>query len=174
MKVSILDKLEIGAHLDAYHDGKISPNRLVVVIVDDIIPRRELSKKAQNLWRKALKEDFKRVFGGCSFYCGPNGLYDLTTTEQFWDWNCDKFIVGHIVGDKRTEKDPILFAKRPEGFGWYGTNWNFCLDLTGRFRKNALQRWRTCAKERGLRMKWNSKEGRYDYFDLKSGKKVED
>lgn len=38
-------KVKIGQRLDAYHDGKISPSRLAVVIVDDIIPRGDLSKK---------------------------------------------------------------------------------------------------------------------------------
>jgi len=50
-----MKNVEIGQRLDAYHDGKVSPSRLAVVIVDDIIDRAHLSKKAQNLWRKALK-----------------------------------------------------------------------------------------------------------------------
>lgn len=172
MKVSILDKLEIGDQLDAYLDGKVSPSCLVRVAVDYLpISRDILPQKYIRIWKKALREDFEHAVNGCVIYIGGK---DLKETTQFWDWNCDKFIIGHIVGDKRTEKDRILFAKRPEGFGWYGVNWNYCLDLEGSLRKNALQRWKTCAKERGLRMKWNSKEGRYDYFDLKSGKKVED
>ena len=156
-----MPKVEIGQRLDAYHDGKVSPSRLAVVVVDNIIDRDRLSKKAQNLWRKALREDFKQVFDGCVYYCGPKGLCDLATTRQFWDWNCKEFIVGHI------------FAKRPDGFGWYAVNWNYSLDLTGSIRKRNLKNWRICAKERGTKMKWNAKEGKYDYFDKDTGEKVE-
>lgn len=165
-------KVEIGQRLDAYHDGKVSPSRLAVVVVDDIIDRGHLSKKGQNLWRKALKQDFKHVFEGCCYYCGPKGLYDLTTTKQFWDWNCEEFIVGHILNDKESEKDPMLFAKRPAGFGWYAINWNYSLDLTGAIRKRNIKNWKVCAKECGNKMKWNAKEGQYDYIDIKTGKKV--
>ena len=167
-----MKNVEIGQRLDAYHDGKVSPSRLTVVIVDDIIDRAHLSKKAQNLWRKALKEDFKQVFDSCVYYCCPKGLCDLATSYQFWDWNCEEFIVGHILNDKESEKDPILFAKRPDGFGWHGVNWNYSLDLTGSIRKRNLKNWKVCAKECGNKMKWNAKEGKYDYIDLKTGKKV--
>ena len=40
-------KVKIGQRLDAYQEGKISPSRLAVVIVDDIIPRGDLSKKVE-------------------------------------------------------------------------------------------------------------------------------
>ena len=160
--------IEIGQRLDAYHDGKVSPSRLAVVIVDAIIPRGDLSKMAQNLWRKALKEDFKQVFDGCVYYCGPKGLSDLATTSQFWDWNCKEFIVGHILGDT----NPMFFAKRPDGFDWYAVNGNYSLDLTGRIRKRNLKNWKVCAKECGNEMKWNAKEGKYDYISFLTGKKV--
>ena len=164
-------KVEIGDRFDAYNDGKASPSRLVTVVVDNIIDRFNLNKKGQRIWRKALKEDFTNVFEGCCFYCGKNGLLDAT--KQFWDWNCDEFIVGHILNDKRTERDPMLFAKRYGGDVWYGVNWNYMLDVTGVVRRRSLKRWRTCASEMGQRMKWNAKTGEYDYFDLKSGEKVD-
>ena len=168
--VEEMRNLKIGQRLDAYHDGKISPSRLAVIVVDDIIPRGDLSKKAQNLWRKALKEDFKQVFDGCVYYCGPKGLCDLATTRQFWDWNCEEFLVGHILGDKESEKDPMLFAKRPDGFGWYSVNWNYSLDITGSQRRKYIRQWKICAEEKNRRMEWNAKEGRYDYYDIATGK----
>jgi hypothetical protein len=166
-----MKNIKVGRRLDAYNDGKCSPSRLVAIVVDDIISRCELNKIGQRLWRKALKEDFIRVFDGCILYCGKKGLLDAT--KQFWDWNCDEFIVGHILNDKETQKDPILFAKRPEGFGWYGVNWNYMLDVSGNVRKRNLKMWKACAKECGCRMAWNTKTGEYDYYSLDTGKKVE-
>jgi hypothetical protein len=164
--------VKVGQRLDAYHDGKISPSRLAVVVVDDIIDRDDFSRKAQRLWKKSLRKDFKNVFdGGCCYYCGPKGLYDTSTTKQFWDWNCREFIVCHILNDKRTEKDPMLFAKRPDGFGWYGVNWNYRLDMSGFLRKRLVSKWKKNAAANGMTMKWNGKELKYDYFD-KTGKKV--
>lgn len=163
--------VKVGQRLDTYHYGKIRPSHLAVVVVDDIIDRGDLSRKAQRLWKKALQKDFRDVFGdSIVYYCGPKGLLD--GTRQFWDWNCNKFIVGHIVNDKRTKKDPMLFAKRPDGFGWYCVNWNYRLDLSGFLRKRLAPNWKKSAAENGMTMKWNAKEGKYDYFD-KSGKKVE-
>lgn len=163
--------VKVGQRIDAYHDGKVSPSRLVVVVVDDIVDRGDLSREAQRLWKKALQKDFRDVFDGNVYYCGPKGLFD--GTKQFWDWNCNEFIAGHIVNDKRTEKDQMLFAKRPDGFGWYGVNWNYSLDVTGRIRKRSVKVWKACAEECNMVMKWNAKDGRYDYFDIVSGKKVE-
>lgn len=162
--------VKVGQRLDAYHDGKIRPSRLAVVVVDDIIDRGYLSRKAQCLWRKALRKDLKDVFEGNAYYFRTKELSD--GTNQFWDWNCSEFIAGHIVNDKRTEKDQMLFAKRPDGFGWYGVNWNYMLDISGSLRKRLVPNWRKSAAENGMTMKWNGKELKYDYFD-KSGKKVE-
>lgn len=165
--------VKVGQRLDAYHDGKISPSRLAVVVVDAIIDRGDLSRKAQLLWKEALRKDFKNVFDRCfCYYCGPKGLFDIATTKQFWDWNCQKFISCHILNDKESEKDPMLFAKRPDGFGWYAVNRNYSLDLTGLIRKRNLKNWKVCAKECGCKMKWNANEGRYDYISIKTGKKV--
>lgn len=165
-----MKKVEVGDRLDAYNDGKASPSRLVTVVVDDIVNRFDLNKKGQRLWRKALKKDFTSVFERHVFYCGKKGLLDAT--NQFWDWNCEEFIAGHILNDKRTEKDQMLFARRYGG-GWYGVNWNYMLDVTGRIRKQSVKMWKECAKEMGQRMKWNAKTGEYDYFDLKSGEKAD-
>ena len=167
-----IEIVKIGQRLDAYHDGKVSPSRLAIIVVDDIIERGDLSKKAQRIWKSALKEDFRKVFNGSVFYCGPKGLFDATTTKQFWDWNCTEFIVGHILNDKETEKDPILFAKRPDGFGWYGINWNYSLDITGKIRKRNIKNWKICAEECNWTMKWNVKNGKYDYFDIVTGRRV--
>ena len=166
-----MENIKIGKLYDGYHDGK--SGRMVRIVVDDVIPRIELSKTGQRLWKKALKDDFASVFdGGISLYCGPKGILDPATTKQFWDWNCDTFIVGHILDDKDTEKDPILFAKRPAGFGWYAINWNYSLDLEGKVRKACLPMWRRAAKECGLTMKLDRKTGYYIYFN-KEGKRVE-
>mgnify|MGYP007122059163 CR=1 FL=1 len=107
--------IEIGQRVDAYHDGKASPSRLAVVVIDDIIDRDDLSEKGQRHWRKALKQDFNEVFEGCIIYTNEKSPLAI---RQFWDWNCTEFIVGHILNDKETMRDPMLFAKRPEGFGW--------------------------------------------------------
>ena len=117
--------IEIGSVHTGYHDGK--RGRPVKIKIDDVVSRYDMNKRGQTLWRKALKEDFSRVFNGCSFYCGPKGLFDPITTKQFWDWNCDTFIVGHIPEIKETKKNQMLFAKRPDGFGWYCINWNYSL-----------------------------------------------
>ncbi|MBO6031683.1 MAG: hypothetical protein J6Q22_09440 [Prevotella sp.] len=161
--------MKIGRVYDGYEDGK--SGRMVRIKVDDILPRMKMNKLAQGLWRKALEKDFKGVFEGISFYCGPKGLLDLATTKQFWDWNCETFIVGHIIDRKDTEKDPILFALRPKGFGWYAINWNYSLDISGEIRRRCLPMWRRAAKECGLTMRLNRKTGYYEYYN-KKGKKV--
>lgn len=161
--------LKVGQQLDAYHDGKSSPSRLVRIVVDDILDRADFAPTAQRLWRKALKKDFTDVFDSCVTYVSTRH----GATKQFWDWNCTMFIVGHILNDKRTEKDKILFARRADGFGWYAVNWNYALDLTGRIRNACLKTWRACADENGRTMKWNAADGRFDYFDKTTGKKVD-
>ena len=171
MEMSDISGIAIGQELDAYHDGKASPSRLVRVVVDDIIERKDMSRSARALWRKSLKADFKEVFEGCVCYHTKVNGKDVEF-RQFWDWNCDKFIVGHILNDKDTEKDLMLFAKRPYDYGWYGVNWNYSLDISGKTRKACLANWKKCADEMGQTMKWNAEEGRYDYFDKKTGKAV--
>lgn len=160
--------LKMGQQLDAYHDGKSSPSRLVRIVVDDIMDRADFSLNAQRLWRKALKKDFDDVFNSCVTYVSMRH----GATKQFWDWNSTTFIVGHFLNDPRTEKDQILFARRAEGFGWYAVNYNYSLDLTGRIRKAFLKTWRACADENGRTMKWNAADGCFDYFDKATGKKV--
>lgn len=161
--------LKVGQQLDAYHDGKSSPSRLVRIVVDDILDRSDFTRAAQRMWKKALRKDFEDVFDSCVTYVSSRNA----STKQFWDWNCTTFVVGHILNDPRTKKDPILFARRAEGFGWYAVNWNYALDLTGRIRKACLKNWKTCAEENGRTMKWNARDGRFDYFDKTTGKKVD-
>ena len=161
--------LKVGQQLDAYHDGKSSPSRLVRIVVDDILDRSDFSRDERRMWKKAISQDFEDVFDSCVTYISSHNA----STKQFWDWNCTMFIVGHILNDKRTEKDKILFALRADGFSWYAVNWNYALDLTGRIRKTYLKTWRACADENGRTMKWNKADGRFDYFDKKTGKKVD-
>ena len=65
-----------------------------------------------------------------------------------------------------------MFARRPGG-GWYGVNWNYMLDVKGKIRKEVMDTWTKSAQERGQRIEWNDKLQRYEYFDIKTGKKVE-
>jgi len=159
-------KVKVGDKFDAYHDGKTSTSRLSVVTVIDIIPIYDLHVKYLKKWKKAINKDFndsliRRIV---HYVDGP---------QRFWDWNCETFIFGTIPGDKDTENDPMMFARRPNG-SWYGVNWNFMLDITGNVRKKNLPHWKLCAKECGQTIKWNAKEGKFDYFDIKTGKKIEE
>lgn len=112
-------EFEVGKTYVGYHDGKHSPSRLVQIVITDVISRDELYKREIRLWRKAIREDFKRVFEGICFYQKSNGDF----TKQFWDWNCEVFCVGYIVGDDETKKDKMLFAKSYDGY--YCVNWNY-------------------------------------------------
>lgn len=168
-----MPSIKTGDRLDAYHDGKASPSRLVVVAVDYVAPLEDLPGKYVRMWRKALREDFKNVVDGGAFYVLSSKSSGKGWTKRFWDWNCDEFAVGHIDGDERTRKDPMLFAKRSAGFGWYCVNWNYALDVGGRIRKSSLKKWKACARENGRRMKWNAAKREYEYFDAETGEKVE-
>ena len=152
-----------GKRYDAYHDGKCSPHRMVSVIIDDIIHRDQLNKKALRMWFKCIREDFNNLLGGCIVY--------LDGPQQFWDWNCQEFVMAHIPDDQESMKDPMLFARRPSG-SWYGINWNYMLDVAGSVRKSCLKDWRTCAEECNQVMKWNRKTGAFEYFDMTTGKKI--
>lgn len=158
----------VGKQVDAYNDGKASPSRLVRVVVESVICRDEFTGLARKLWRNALRKDYENVFESCFYYCDGD-----RETKQFWDWNCDTFITGHILNDDRTIRDTMLFAKRPDGWGWYGVNWNYGLDLKGKVRRRNRKSWKQCAEERGLRMVWNPDAGKYHYFDKKTGMKVD-
>ena len=155
-----------GETLDAYHDGKCSPSRLVRVFIDDVGEIERINDKYLRKWKRAINEDFNQsLFERVIVY--------LDGPQRFWDWNCGTFVFGHIVGDKDTMKDPIMFARRACGDEWYGVNWNYFLDATGGVRRKRLKMWKECAAEMGQTMKWNAKENRYDYFDKKTGKKVD-
>lgn len=161
------NKIEIMKEYDAYNDGKTSPSRLVRVVVDKVILRRDMTRREQGLWRKALKDDFRNVFDGCVYY-----LYDqLGEIKQFWDWNCRQFVVGHIKGCAETIKDRMIFARTLAG-DWYGVNWNYMLDALGEIRKKSMPNWEKCAKEMGHTIRWNEEIGKFEYFD-KEGNKVE-
>ena len=160
--------IEIGKVYDAYNDGKVSPSRLVRVKITDMVRRDELGRHWWKVWKDAVQEDMKRAHDGCIHYIRKDG----SDSRQLWDWNCDTFYFGCIPGDKETEEDdPMMFAKTSWGV-WYAVNWNYELDVTGKFRKNNIKNWKLCAKEIGQTMKWNAKEGRYEYFDMLTKKKV--
>ena len=159
--------IELGKTYDAYNDGKISPSRLVRVKITDVVRREDLGRHWWKVWKDTLSEDMKRARKGCIHYYIGDGNF----TSQMWDWNNELFYFGYIPGDKETEEDdPMMFAKTSWGV-WYGVNWNFKLDVSGRIRKNNIKNWKLCAKEMGQTMKWNAKEGHYDYFDIQTGKK---
>jgi len=157
-------RLKIGKRLDAYHDGKRSPSRMCTVEVVAVASITEMSKKYLRMWKKAIVDDFnKSLLDGIMWYIdGP---------QRFFDWNCDKFIFAKIVGDKRTEKAPMVFAKRPGG-EWYGVNWNYLLDVDGRVMKENMKFWEDCAREIGQKIVWNKKKHELEYFDIKTGDKV--
>lgn len=158
-------RLKIGKRIDAYHDGKMSPSRLEVVEVVAVSKIADLGKKHLRMWKKAIVEDFDESLMG-RLVCYAEG------PQRFWDWNCGEFVFAKFVGDKETERDPIMFAKRAWG-GWYGVNWNYMLDLGGKVRKEWLKQWEACAKENGRRFQWNEKELKYEWLDEKTGVKAE-
>ena len=144
-----------GDRIDAYNDGKPSPSRLSAVVVEDVVKRKELPIKYLKMWKKAINDDFNEsLIGGYMHY--------MEEPQQFWDWNCDTFIFAHFPLDKESAKDPIMFAKRPNG--WYGVNWNYQLDISGKIRRQNLKTWKQCAAERGTILKWNAFEGRFEYL----------
>ena len=163
-----LEKL-IGRQVDAFNDGKLTSSRLVRVVIDAVDTRDDLTQRERRLWHVALRRDFKAAFDGICHYLLPDG----TETKQFWDWNCNLFLSGHILYDYRTVHDRMLFAKCSGG-GWYGVNWNYSLDLKGTARRKMLPQWRKCADELGLRMTWNPDAGRYNFFDKKTGRRVDE
>ena len=159
-------KVKIGKKLEAYHDGKISPSRMSTVEVVDVVSITDMSKKYLRMWKKAIVDDFNEYLLD-GIMCRAEG------PQRFFDWNCDKFIFAKIVGDKETEDDPIMFAKCPGG-EWYGVNWNYLLDVDGRALKKNMPFWDEYAREEmGKKLVWNKKEHRLEYFDIKTGKKVE-
>lgn len=124
-------RIKEGDRIDAYHDGKCHESRRVTVIVEDVVPRDLMTKKCLRMWKRAINKDFKdSLLDGFIHYIGG--------PQQFWDWNCDEFVFGHIEGDKESEKDTMMFAKRPSG-GWYGVNWNYFLDVGNTVRKEAVR-----------------------------------
>ena len=141
-------KLKVGKKIDAYHDGKTSPSRLSIAEVIDVVKITDLSKKYLRMWKKAIVEDFdEALMGGLVHY--------ISGPQRFWDWNCDEFIFAKFLDNKESERDPAMFARRPGG-GWYG-----------------MDTWKKSAQEMGQRMEWNDKLHMYEYFDIKTGKKVE-
>lgn len=122
-----MKQLKIGDKLAGYQDGKLA--RKVTIVVDDIMRRDSFSDAGRRMWSKALRRDFDDVFDSCVIYIGKKG-----STKQFWDWNCDVFIVGHLSkpyggDDKATKPYSMLFARRNMGMGWYGVNWNYDLEV---------------------------------------------
>lgn len=158
--------IKTGKKLEAFHDGKISPSRMSTVEVVDVVSITDMGKKYLRMWKKAIVDDFNdHLLDG--IMCCVDG------PQRLFDWNCDKFIFAKIVGDNETEKDPIMFAKCARG-EWYGVNWNYLLDVDGRALKKNMPFWEEYAREEmGKKLVWNKKEHRLEYFDIKTGKKVE-
>lgn len=159
-------KPKVGGVYDAYFDGKCSPSRLYRVEVDKVIRRDDMTRKMQRAWRAALREDFSSVFDGIVLYVKDSG----ECSRQFWDWNCDEFIVGHIVTESSR---PILFAKAMNGFEWYGVDGNYALDIQGEVRKKRLKDWEKAAYEIGTRLSWSSALQQFVHYDKESGEEKE-
>ena len=122
-----MKRLKIADRLTGYQDGKLA--RKVIIVVDDIIRREDMSYAGRRMWKKAINEDFNHSFDTCITYVGDKGA-----TTQFWDWNCDVFISGHLeepfgADEKATKPNSILFARRNMEMGWYGVNWNYDLEV---------------------------------------------
>ena len=156
-------KVKVGKKLEAFHDGKISPSRMSTVEVVDVVSITDIGNKYLRMWKKAIVDDFDESLLGSGI------IYYVGGPQRFFDWNCDKFIFAKIVGDKRTEKDQIMFAKRPGG-EWYGVNYNYMLDIDGREFKTHMPYWEDCAREIGRRLVWNKKTHMLEYFDIETGK----
>lgn len=155
---------EHGKRYDCYNDGKCSPSRLSVVEIDKIVGLSGLDADQLNDWKAEIDDDFGSRVDGCIHY--------PWTPNQFWDWNCDEFAVGRFVGGEDDEKF-VFFARRPDG-SWYGVDWNYRLDLTGSVRRKFMPMWREAAAECGQTIKWNRKAGRFEHFDAKTGKRIEE
>ena len=160
-------KPKVGCVYDAYFDGKCSPSRLYRVKVDKVIRRADMTRKMQRAWRAALREDFSSVFDGIVFYLNDAGEL---SRGQFWNWNCDVFVVGHIVNES---SKPMLFAKAMNGFEWYGVDYNYALDIQGEVRKKCLKDWEKAADEMGTRLSWSSVLQQFVHYDKETGEEKE-
>lgn len=149
---------------DCYNDGKCSPSRLCIVEIDRVVGLCELADDQLDEWKSSIQNDFDSRVDGCIHY--------RWTPNQFWDWNCDEFAIGHFVEGEHNGES-VFFAKHPDG-SWYGVDWNYMLDVSGSVRRKFLPMWRQAAAECGQTMKWNRKAGRFEYFDAKTGKKIEE
>ena len=167
VKMELLENVEIGCLIDAYHDGKVSPSRHAIVVVDGIGTCEDMTKREVALWRKALKEDFTSVFvkGGFAY------------PSRFWDWNCDWFLSGHfqrVLSGESTKKHSVLFAKMYGVDRWYAVNWNYMLDLTGELRVQNWDTWKKCASEMGQELKWVKEHHKFQYIDKKTGRVLDE
>lgn len=116
-----ITEIEPDVRLKAYHDGK--SGRETTVVVDAVGGIMFIADKWLKMWKKAIVEDFNNsLFDRCIIYMGG--------PQRFWNWNCDRFIFGHIEGDRETEKRPIMFAERASGKSYYGVNYNYMLTTT--------------------------------------------
>lgn len=159
-------KPKVGGVYDAYFDGKCSPSRLYRVMVDKMIRREDMTRRMQTAWKAALREDFCSVFDGIVLYMNELG----ECSRQFWDWNCDVFVVGHIVNES---SKPMLFAKTLHGFEWYGVDYNYALDIQGEVRKKCLKDWEKAADEMGTRLSWSSALQQFVHYDKETGEEKE-
>lgn len=164
VEMELLENIEIGCLLDAYHDGKVSPSRHAIVVVDGIGTCEDMTKREVALWRKALKEDFTSVFVKGTF----------SYPSRFWDWNCDWFLSGHFMSGEGKKKHSILFAKMYGVDRWYAVNWNYMLDLTGELRVQNWDTWTKCASEMGQELKWVKERHKFQYLDKKTGMVVDE
>lgn len=156
MKLSSL----IGKHLDVYNDGKISPSRHARVVVEDVVPLFNLHPHYRDKWFNAINADMNRVKDGCIWYHLDNGM----VVKNRWDWSTQEFIFAKFIGDKRTDKDPMMFAKTMGGY-YYAINWNFRLDVTNKFRRQLMKTWKECAKGMGMKMVYNKQTESWDYTE---------
>lgn len=152
--------IKVGDRFFGFHDGKWSLDRMVVVVIDDVVDRTELCRRDWKLWTDAVRTDLNSAIHGniCHYNMGSD-----TETRQFWDYNCTQFYLGHIDGMPETQKDSLLIAKRPYGFGWYAVNWNYEVDLEDGFRRTFLRKLRRWAKGSGQKIVFDRASGLYRY-----------
>lgn len=152
----------VGKHLDAYHDGKISPSRHARVVVLDVVPLAELSPPYRKKWFDVIKEDMEEIADGCIYWQTEDG----STVKNEWDWGTKEFVFAEIIGSDEARKDPLMFARMSTGQLYAVNDWNYELDPTGDFRRKKMKDWKACAKENGYRLVYNRKTETYDFKDI--------
>ena len=95
----------VGKEYNCFDNGKIRPSRLYSVIVDKVIPFKDIDKETFELWKREVKE--------------YNWLYDKLTDYFVFTTNCDK------------EKEIFVRTRNDEWFSITGGLGGGKLDIDG-------------------------------------------